>query len=663
MVKFSLSNVNLVDNRLINSSPDVLFHNLVETLDFRNTVHAALTVFTYNNENFSYDYNSQIELPEAEKNFIESMRSEILKKEINEENIKNLLNNNNIDEVLKTRINNALQKHEENLNEIDQTTRTKKILIEGLTKEKDKKGLIELFKKPCGNSADGALYIKKITQAGINKIDNNEEKLKQYSSLKNSKFSNLWMLQYNKNYEEISNTLSGSVIQKQHGKDYKNRVIEDQNNNANQKKKYLLTKFIPNVIDIQNFQARKIISDENNEIDNKSLIKTFLSFYLLNNDDFGLNGGNDIFLQKNGKKVKFYGIDFGFNSVNNSKLKDFIEVENQQNIKEFLKTFIKKRILMDQIEQNYLNYNDYIFPENFLDEKKEVIFAMRYAIGSSLLKNNFFEKDDMNLGYKLYDMTLENIFNEEYIQSCKKFNFYPELLNQEVKGIIGEEDVDLLKDCLFRLTLLKKVYQMYKNADIEEVGRLREAFKCNSGFSSLAKRILLCEIYNNLIEKIEKIPDAEFQEALNEIVSQKELFNKIDNLDNLDNDHGDLNNNPNNNVESNKKDGKSNLSLTLLKAICILTPLLSSIITFSISLDAKKSISDDKLIDFFKIPKDGFAKSDFMIVIGVVLLAICVVALLVSFKDKISNCFEYLRSNCYKGSEDVPHARSSFKRG
>ena len=108
---------------------------------------------------------------------------------------------------------------------------------------------------------------------------------------------------------------------------------------------------------------------------------------------------------------------------------------------------------------------------------------------------------------------------------------------------------------------------------------------------------------------------------------------------------------------------KSNLSLTLLKAICILTPLLSSIITFSISLDAKKSISDDKLIDFFKIPKDGFAKSDFMIVIGVVLLAICVVALLVSFKDKISNCFEYLRSNCYKGSEDVPHARSSFKRG
>ena len=39
MVKFSLSNVNLVDNRLINSSPDVLFHNLVETLDFRNTVH------------------------------------------------------------------------------------------------------------------------------------------------------------------------------------------------------------------------------------------------------------------------------------------------------------------------------------------------------------------------------------------------------------------------------------------------------------------------------------------------------------------------------------------------------------------------------------------------------------------------------------------------
>ena len=643
MVKFYLSNVNLVDSRIINKFSNVLFDNLVKNLDFRNTVHAALTVFIYQRDNLNYDENSQIELPEAEKNLIESMRSEILKKEINEQSIRDLLNNNNIDEVLKTRIDNALKEHKDNLNEINQTTRTKKILIEDLTKEKDKEGLLELFEKPGGISAPGTIYIKKITQADINKIDNNAGNSEQYSSLKDSKFFNLWMLKYNENYKEIPNTLAGSVIQNQHGKDYKNRVVEDRNYTGtqigrifspNDKKKYLLTKFIPNLIDIQNPQARKIIFDSRNEIDNKSLIKTFLSFYLLNNKDFGLVGGNDIFLQKNGKKVKFYGIDFGSRSVANFQLKDFIKNNKRQGAKEtkkFLKDFIKNLILMDKIKENYVSYNDYIFPESFSDEKKEVIFKMRDEIGLFLLKNNFFEKDDINLGYNLDEMNLENIFNGDYIKSHKKFTFYPELLNQEVKNIIGEEDIDLLKDCLFKLTLLKKVYQIYKYADIKEVNRYREAFYYNNGFLKLANSIILCEIYNNLIEKIDNIPDNEFQEALNEIVNQKELFNKIDNLDN--------------NVGSNKKDSKSNLSLTLLKAVCILTPLLSSLITFSIFLDAKKSIFDDKLIDALKIPKDGFAKSDFMIGIGLVLLAICIVALVVSFKDKIPNCFKYEKSN------------------
>ncbi len=642
-MKFSLLNVNVADNHVINSSPNVLFDNLVENLDFRNTVHAALSAFIYQRDNLNYDYNSQIELPEEEENFVESMRSEILKKEIDVNKIRDLLNNNNIDEAVKTRSNNALEKHKGNLNEIDKNTRTKKILIENLTKEKDKEGLIELFKKPGGLSADGNVCVKKITQADINKIDSNPEKLKQYQSLKDSKFSNLWMLKYNEKYEEIPNTLAGSVIQNQHGRDYKNRVIESNDNGrifGDEKKKYLLTKFIPNVIDIQNPQARKIIFDSRNEIDNKSFIKTFLSFYLLNNEDFGLSGGNDILLQKNGKKVKFYGIDFGFSSVNNDKLKDFIKNNKNQGvkeIKEFLKNFIKNLISMDKIESIYLNYNN-IFPDGLPFEKQGVIFEMRDEIGSFLLKNNFFEKDDINLGYKLEDMELNNIFNELYIKSHKNFTFYKELLNQEVKNIIGEENIDLLKDCLFRLTLLKKVCQIYKNSDIEEVNRWQEAFEYNNGFLSLANRILLCEIYNNLIEKIEKIPDAEFQEALNEIISQEELLNKIDN-----------------DSKSNNKDSKSTLSLTLLKAVFILTPLLSSFITFSIFLDAKKSIFEDKLIDAFKIPKDGFAKRDFMIGIAVVLLAICVAALLVSSKDKISNCFEYSRSNCNKRSENGLH--------
>ena len=375
------------------------YNHIVKNLDFRNTLLTALNISIFNENDLEYNENSEKTFNNANKIvFIESIMHEILQPKINIQTINYILENIQIqDDTLKTRIRDALEKHKDNLNLIDQTKRTNHKTKENLQKNID--GYIKLFNKPGGISALGAIVIKKITQDDIKKtnttnrteeeIKTNKDILDKYSSLKESKFLNLWMAKYVQINAEKKNTLIGATLQDQHHL-YKNRIFQDRkielsniiNNRVaksdNQQKEFLLVKFIPNLTQISSKKFSKEFNNANNQIDNNSLIKTFATFYLLNNQDFGLFiGGNDIFLQKNGKNIKFFGIDFGYKTIHNEKLKSFFN--NEKNItKNDLIKFINWTVrlrsfgFLPKIYKNIINTINLLPDEEFNNIIKEI---------------------------------------------------------------------------------------------------------------------------------------------------------------------------------------------------------------------------------------------------------------------------------------------------
>ena len=522
------------------------YNHIVKDLDFRNTVLTALNISIYNENDLEYDENSEKTFNDNNKTrFSESIMHEILQPKINKEKIENILQNTQIqDETLKTRIIDALTKHKDNLDAIDQAQRTNNEAqrTNNETKENLKKninGYIKLFNKPGGISALGAIVIKKITQDDIEKtnttnknedgIKKSRDTLSKYSSLKESKFLNLWMAKYVQINAEKKNTLIGAILQNQQHL-YKNRIFKDRkiklsniiNNRVaksdNHQREFLLVKFLPNLTQISSKKFNKEFNDENNQIDNKSLIKTFATFYLLINQDFGLFiGGNDIFLQKNGKNIKFFGIDFGYKTIHNEKLKSF-----------------------------------------FNDEK-------------NITKNDLI---------KFIKWTVR----------LRSFGFVP-------------------------------------------------------------------KIYKNIINKINLIPDTEFKNIIKEIKDQKELIEQIDELNNnqIDDNIEQQNNSLNIQQESLddalknndllNKNNKSSAIEKILKTFSILTTALGGLITLAIFLDAKQSIFNNELINALNIPKDGFAKGNWMIDIALISLASCIIIAIFPFKEKIPNCLKCNKQN------------------
>jgi hypothetical protein len=409
----------LYDNKIFKQKPkNILEYNLnqyqhlVKDLDFRNTILVALNISIHNSENLEYDYESKKTFKNTSMTeFIECIINEILQDKINKDKITEILNDekfSNIDDILKTRIEDALKAHEGNLDNVEQTSQTKRGEDGNLHKNKNR--YIKLFNKPGGISARGVIVVKKITQDDLNTMKNETTKLAKHSSLKESKFLNLWMIKYIQINAEKKNTLIGSILQNQDDV-YKNRLVLDRkiklkdmvNNRVsksdNNAKEFLVTKFIPNIIQIDSKKFYDEFNNTNNIIDKNSLVKTFATFYLLNNKDFGLFiGGNDIFLQKNGNHLRFFGIDFGYKTIHKKKLKEFLNNEREitkNDLIRFIKDTVRIRsfFFLPKIYKNIINQINDINDDEFKEiieeirNKKDKVNLTKKLINDSLAQN------------------------------------------------------------------------------------------------------------------------------------------------------------------------------------------------------------------------------------------------------------------------------------
>jgi hypothetical protein len=179
-------------------------------------------------------------------------------------------------------------------------------------------------------------------------------------------------------------------------KDMVNNRVSKSDNNA---KEFLVTKFIPNIIQIDSKKFYDEFNNTNNIIDKNSLVKTFATFYLLNNKDFGLFiGGNDIFLQKNGNHLRFFGIDFGYKTIHKKKLKEFLNNEREitkNDLIRFIKDTVRIRsfFFLPKIYKNIINQINDINDDEFKEiieeirNKKDKVNLTKKLINDSLAQN------------------------------------------------------------------------------------------------------------------------------------------------------------------------------------------------------------------------------------------------------------------------------------